>query len=344
MAFALDAAQTALWWKFVNDRENVELRNQLLTPYLPLVRYAISRYLKQNDLPFDAADEYVGLGWMGLIQAAEKYHPGKPCQFSTYVVNAVSWAIQRENRKSDPGLERRGLLAKQRRMASHALGRRANDSDLAGQIGTSEERLSMLIVRAANSRQVSAGEFSGVNSPGRSPDPSDAIVVRDTLEAALGILRPREREFLEQIYGNDRPQREIAEESGISRQRVAMISTQAIERIQARVNTMGTAHEFTQERFHETVAAREPSFAQRVEQIRKARETAPVRTQLGNTTSEGGELDALIQRQLSLEAWIEANPHETVRVANVKNTLAWLQRQIAQLRRRKYPKTRLVLQ
>lgn len=79
------------------DRETID---KMVTDYLPLVRYIVGRLPVQ--LPhFMDEDDLMGVGILGLINAAKTYDPNLGASFKTYAYTNVRGAILDELRRHD---------------------------------------------------------------------------------------------------------------------------------------------------------------------------------------------------------------------------------------------------
>ncbi len=69
-----------------------ELRDRLLTAYLPLVKYVVGRVGVTLPQHVDRAD-LISIGILGLIDALSRFDPGKETKFETYAVTRIRGEI-----------------------------------------------------------------------------------------------------------------------------------------------------------------------------------------------------------------------------------------------------------
>lgn len=194
---------------------------------------------------------------MGLVRAAEGFDPSRGIQFKTYATNGILWALGRGDPRPSHGEIRRMAMRKKRTLASHAIGMRANDHDLAEYLKTSEAELTANLCTANNAHHVAAGEFHGVNDAAKVPDPSDRATVADTVNAGLKLLATEQREVVVRVIGHGATENELASERGLSTQRISQILIRSVDRIRSRLSPQGSVCEFIRPRSREKVSIKE---------------------------------------------------------------------------------------
>ena len=88
-----------LWSAFKSTGERV-LRDQLILHYSPLVKYVAGRVAVGLPQRVEAAD-LVSYGIFGLIDAIERFEPGRGVTFESYAIARVRGAIIDELRSLD---------------------------------------------------------------------------------------------------------------------------------------------------------------------------------------------------------------------------------------------------
>lgn len=122
-----------LWEAFARDRGNVELRRRIAEHYVEFVRLRAQVFAAK--VPgLMTVDDLVGPATEGLLQAIDRFDPGRGYQFTTYAQRRVDGAIQDEMRAQDPvgRLDRKQArdLDERRRGLTMAAGRPATDEEL----------------------------------------------------------------------------------------------------------------------------------------------------------------------------------------------------------------------
>jgi RNA polymerase primary sigma factor len=200
-----------------------------------------------------SSDDLVGEGTVGLVEAARRFDPYRGTRFSTYAV----WSVKRAMIKAV--VEQRGvvnlpyhkssLLFKIKRADKELSQQNAggyNSSAIARQVGASEEE----VRRISHVVEEHVSFDSPVDSEGGNDyyelwcdehieDPSQLFEsgeMQGQVDAAIDILPERERNIVKMHYGLDGHQEktfvEIANEMGLSRQRVQQLESRAMTWLQ----------------------------------------------------------------------------------------------------------------
>ena len=95
----LDKQSSPLFTKYQTTRNN-KTRNKIVEKYEPLVRTAALKIFK-NDLGCVEYEDIVQEGFIGLIQAAEKFDVTKETRFSTYAYKRILGSMRDSFRRLD---------------------------------------------------------------------------------------------------------------------------------------------------------------------------------------------------------------------------------------------------
>src|SRR5207244_1209098 len=71
-----------------------DIRDELVTAHLPLVRYRIRRFAGRGE----SADDLVQIGTIGLLQAIDRFEPDRGLEFSTFATPNIAGEINRHFR------------------------------------------------------------------------------------------------------------------------------------------------------------------------------------------------------------------------------------------------------
>ncbi|MDP9727347.1 RNA polymerase sporulation sigma factor SigK [Alicyclobacillus tolerans] len=197
----LSAEQEA---EFIRRMENGdgEARNLLIEHNLRLVAHVAKKFTtRQED-----ADDFISIGTIGLIKAVESYHSGKGTKLATYAARCIENEIL---------------------MHLRSVKRHRKDAYLSDPIGTDKDGNELTIADLLGS------------DPDAVVDHVDLTWEKQKMFELMPTLPEREREVLCKRYGlpygEERTQREIAQELGISRSYVSRIEHRALTKLHERM-------------------------------------------------------------------------------------------------------------
>jgi RNA polymerase sigma-B factor len=222
-----------------DDPRRSEIRDRLVTGYLPLAEHIARRYSGKGI----AKDDLVQVASVGLIHAVDRFDPAKGSDFLSFAVPTVMGEVRRHFRDTTWPMRVPRRLQELRLSLNNAgaelsqeLGRPPTEAELAEHIGVSErEVLEGLEARQAY-RSVSLDE-SPFEGDGRLPlaetmgdeDASLALVENhESLAPLIQELPERERKILALRYFGDMTQTQIAEEVGISQMHVSRLLSRTL--------------------------------------------------------------------------------------------------------------------
>ena len=87
-------------WQEFKETGDADLRARLIESYLPLVRYTAERLKGKLPQCVDI-QEMISAGWIGLINAVDKFDPDRGILFETYCSMRIRGAILDDLRSSD---------------------------------------------------------------------------------------------------------------------------------------------------------------------------------------------------------------------------------------------------
>jgi RNA polymerase sigma factor FliA len=242
---AVDDELAARWDAFKADADD-EAREKLILHYAPLVKYVASRVATGLPSSVDQHD-LVSYGMFGLIDALEKFEPGRGNKFETYAIPRIKGAIIDELRAMDwvPRSVRFKAreLEKAQADLEAMLKRQPSDEELAERLGMSRRELHDMVAQIsfvsvlALDEVVSAGSDRGEQValidtlPDKGIDPTWGVESQETrglLAAAINSLSEREKIVVTLYYFEGLTLAEIGEILGVTESRVCQIHTKAV--------------------------------------------------------------------------------------------------------------------
>lgn len=238
------------------ERQDVLAAHRVVGAHLRLVA-KIAKHYRCYGLPFD---ELISEGNLGIMQAIQRFDPDRGFRFATYAVWWIRAAIQDHILRSR-SLVRMGKTTAQKKLF-YNLGRikkeiaADNENDLepeqvakiADMLDVSEDDVVSMNNRLAGSDQTlnapvrgdSAGEWQDrladdCDSPETvNADSQELAYRRILLSEALSIRKDRERRILSEHHLKDNPSsfRQLAQQYGISQERVRYIDGRAFAKLQ----------------------------------------------------------------------------------------------------------------
>jgi RNA polymerase sigma factor for flagellar operon FliA len=242
---AVDDELAARWDAFKSDADD-EAREKLILHYAPLVKYVASRVATGLPSSVDQHD-LVSYGMFGLIDALEKFEPGRGNKFETYAIPRIKGAIIDELRAMD--WVPRSIRFKARELEKATadleamLKRQPSDEELAERLGMSRRELHDMVAQIsfvsvlALDEVVSAGSDRGEQValidtlPDKGIDPTWGVESQETrglLAAAINSLSEREKIVVTLYYFEGLTLAEIGEILGVTESRVCQIHTKAV--------------------------------------------------------------------------------------------------------------------
>ena len=250
-----EKTEDELWLEY-RKTKSPQLRDKFIRQYMPLVKYVAGKLAvgMPGSVEFD---DLVGFGQFGLLDAIEKFDPGKNVKFKTYAVTRIRGAIFDELRQLD--WVPRSVRQKSREIEDtiveleSKLGRTATDAEIAEKLGVSESEYQQTVMKVSGTSVLSLNDvwYSGNDNDHMSigdsiESPSslnpDVIVEREEIRKviieAINELPEKEKMVIVLYYHEDLTFKEIGQVLEVSETRISQLHTKANLRLRAKLTNL----------------------------------------------------------------------------------------------------------
>lgn len=220
---------------------NPATRERLVELNSDLVHYIARRFINRGE-PLEDIEQ---VGFLGLIQAIERFDPSLENEFSTFATPTISgeirrhfrdrsWAVRVPRRLQENYLR----VARAREQLSSELSREPSIAEIAERVGLeAEEVLAALEVSPAQHTLSLEATSTGSPEDGRELGERlggadldlDRVEMRQVIDQVMAHLTPRERQIMTLRFVEQLPQTEVAKRLGISQMHVSRLQRAAIE-------------------------------------------------------------------------------------------------------------------
>ena len=209
--------------------------DKLVERFTPLVRSVVRQYTGRGESP----DDLLQVGMLALVKALERFDASGGGSFGAYARPTIAGEIKRHFRDHTWAVKvprsMQELQAKVARIKTLSPG--VPHAAIAEQLDCSVEEVLEAEV-AHDAYRARSLDYTG---PGDGGSPLDAmgdpdggfedVALRDEIADALSILGPRDREVVELRFFDERLQREIGTDIGVSQMQVSRILNRAMLRM-----------------------------------------------------------------------------------------------------------------
>lgn len=239
-------------WQAYKQHDDQGARDELLTEYLPLVKYVAGRLA--INLPSNVdVDDLESFGFFGLMDALTKFDASRKIKFETYASTRIRGAIIDGMRSMDwvPRSTRAKArsLEKQILRLTNDLGRNPEDQEVAAALEISPDRYYDLLNEVSSAYLFSLDEPVATGKSGDSlkvldlvidenEAPEEAILEDETLQEltqAIESLTEREQLMLALYYKEELTLKEIGHVLEVSESRVSQIHTKVIATLRSKL-------------------------------------------------------------------------------------------------------------
>jgi RNA polymerase sigma factor for flagellar operon FliA len=243
-----------LWQRYERSR-TPELRRRLIEAYAPLTRYVVDR-LNLNPGAAVEYDDLLSQAAVGLIDAVDRFEPGRGIKFETYAYHRIRGAVMDMLREMDwlprSVRQRESELAAACARLEERAGRPPSDEEMAAELKITVEELDELAREVALQAVQSLDEVIGANdweggaladmvADQEAPSPEAEVerwAERQMLAKAIGGLPESERTVISLYYHEGLTLKEIGRVLGVTESRVCQIHGKAVVRLRTRVQAL----------------------------------------------------------------------------------------------------------
>nr|WP_211177130.1 RNA polymerase sigma factor SigF [Pseudonocardia acidicola] len=222
-----------------------ELRAELVTGYLPIVRHIARRFAGRGE-PVDDLEQ---AGTVGLINAVDRFDPGRGVDFLSYAVPTITGEVRRYFRDRTWSMrvprrlkELQGAINGVIGPLSQELGRAPKPSEIAARLGLDTDEVlegldAQQVYRSTSLDELVAGADAALSETlGVADAELEKVEYRQTLAPLLDELPKRERMILVLRFFGNMTQTQIAEKVGISQMHVSRLLAQTVAQLRQRMN------------------------------------------------------------------------------------------------------------
>ena len=236
-------------WRDYKSFQDKHARDALITHYAPLVKYVAGRVA--INLPKNVEEgDLIGFGSLGLLDAMERFDPGRGVKFETYAIARIRGSMIDGLRSMDwvpvSVRHRNRRIEETIRDLENRLGRSATDAEVAEELGITIEEYSKRIQDMSSSAILSLEDLwarpgdteNSLRTPeirddkARDPlDEAEWTLRKETLAKSIARLPERERLVVTLYYYEGLTVKEIAKIMGVSPSRISQLHTKAVARL-----------------------------------------------------------------------------------------------------------------
>jgi RNA polymerase sigma factor for flagellar operon FliA len=246
-----DTGINGLWSEFKRTG-TLSTRNQLIEHYSPFVKYVASRVMSGMPRHFDE-DDLTSYGIIGLIDAIERFEPGRNLRFETYAIPRIKGAIIDELRSIDwvPRSVRSKARAVEQAVThlETTLRRTPTEAEVAAELQMTPSDFHAALRKISTSAMMALDEVQrgadrteratlGESLPDRSVGPMDTFEAKESKQAlidAIAAMPERERTVLTMYYYDGLTLTEIGAVLGVTESRVCQIHTKALRQLRSKL-------------------------------------------------------------------------------------------------------------
>ena len=228
------------------NESDLENRDELILEYRHYVKKVVISLIRKMQLPKENEEEYISAGYLGLVEAAERFDDSSGTDFRSFAFFRIRGSIIDSIRKSSElsGTAYRFSKALQ---AAHDV----RENDFSGMGGTKLEpkkRLAQVLEFASKGALAYRLSFDEAHEetlevPDEGLNPEQELLRKDSLRKVctlFNVLDNKERLVMEGYYVHGKSFIEIAESSdGMSKSWVSRLHSRALTKLKSKIEFLG---------------------------------------------------------------------------------------------------------
>jgi len=244
-------------WTEYKETGNPDVRERIIVDCLPLVKYVVGKVAATAPSQCDR-EELIQCGIFGLIDAIDRFDPGKDTKFETYAILRIRGAVIDELRSRD--WVPRGKRKMARKVETIACELEARNGqvpsvdELADAMGVPHDEMQEILEETSFVTFVSLNEPKGGQGDGdrggsmadllrdsTTSEPGSRIELEEktrALSRAITELPEQERVVVTLYYYEEMRLKDIGEVFGVSESRVSQIHGRALVLLKMRMNEL----------------------------------------------------------------------------------------------------------
>ncbi|MGL5512100.1 MAG: FliA/WhiG family RNA polymerase sigma factor [Sporomusa sp.] len=242
------AANTINLWREYHRDRSIAAREKLIFNYLPLVKLVAGRIAVSLPQHVDK-DDLISNGFLGLMEALDRYDVERGVKFETYAVVRIRGAILDSLRAQDwiPAAIRQKARQYEQTVAKleHEHGRSVSAKEIALAMQTTTSELYMLTKHLNTSTLIPLEEFARTETASDNiPNPTQLLEkeeARATLTKSIEKLPEKERLVVSLYYYDELTLKEISLSMKLSEARISQLHTKAIFRLRGALSRLKTS-------------------------------------------------------------------------------------------------------
>lgn len=228
-------------WDVYNETRDIEIRNELVVQYLPIVRRIVGR-MAASVGSYVSYDDLISCGVIGLIDAVERFNSAKQAKFETYAYIRVKGEILDYLRKMDwasNSLRQKIKLVEQAYVELESEGREATEYEVARRLNMDTDEVRKVL---ENSHTFNLVYLDEAIFGGEIPEDTSSIEelfedsdLKERLTYLVDTLNEKEKMIVSLYYAEELTLKEVGMVMDLSESRISQIHSGALMKLRSKL-------------------------------------------------------------------------------------------------------------